>query len=153
MSRTKFYYRDADAPKPNKPNHIGTCIIIALGEKILLEHRADCDDVWGLIGGALEVNESCLDGIKREVLEETGILLKDEEIEFFKIYDDPTRIIAYPDGNVLRSIAVVYRAKLDFIPPLKCSEESKALRFFQKNEITALNIAKVHQPILQDYFM
>ena len=26
----QFYYRDENAPKPNKPNHIGTAVIIRI---------------------------------------------------------------------------------------------------------------------------
>lgn len=150
MKQAAFYYKDSDAPKPNMPNHIGTCILIEVDEKILLEHRTDCD-VWGLIGGALEIDESLLDGIKREVYEETNIALDDEYIEFYGIYDDPSRIIAYPDGNIIRSISVSYIARLDFTPQLKCSEESRELRFFSKNEITSLNIVKTHKHILNDF--
>ena len=53
MKRTIFYYKNSDVPKPNKPNHVGTCIVIVSNNEILLDHREDCD-AWGLIGGALE---------------------------------------------------------------------------------------------------
>ena len=150
MNQTKYYYRNSEAPKPNKPNHIGTCIIVKLSDKILLEHRAD-SDVWGLIGGSLELNESFLDGIKRETREEAGIALNDDEIELYKIYDDPSRIIAYPNGNIIRSITVSYLTELNFAPQLKCSEESRELRFFSKSDLFLLNIAKTHEHILKDY--
>jgi len=152
MKQTSFYYNDSDAPKPNKPNHVGTCILIVAKEKILLDHRMDCD-FWGLIGGALELDETFLNGIKREVAEETNIILDDEQIKFFKIYDDPSRIIAYPDGNIVRSITISFIAKLNFIPKLKCSEESRELRFFSKDEIDSISIAKTHQQILKDYYL
>ena len=46
MRKAKFYYRDKNAPKPNKPNHIGTCAIISYENKILMEYRTD-SDYWG----------------------------------------------------------------------------------------------------------
>ena len=91
MKETCFYYKDINAPKPNKPNHIGTCALIVHNEKILLDARTD-SHVWGLIGGALEIDESLLDGIKREIIEETSIMPTDEQIELFGIYDDPSRM-------------------------------------------------------------
>lgn len=151
MKTASFYYKDDHAPKPNKPNHVGTCIFIVAAGKILLEHRADCD-LWGLVGGALEIDESFLAGIKREVKEETGLSLQDEQIDFFRLYDDPSRIIAYPDGNVIRSITVSYVAKLDFTPKLTCSDESRELRFFTKDEILSLSVVQTHRHILNDYF-
>ena len=96
-------------------------------------------------------NQNLLDGIKREVKEETNIILDDEQIKFYKIYDDPSRIIAYSDGNVIRLISVSYIANLKFKPQLILSEESRELRFFSKNEIASLNIVKTHQQILEDY--
>ena len=151
MNITTFYYKDNNAPKPNNPNHVGTCIFILVADKLLLERRVDCG-LWGLVGGALEVNETFLAGIKREVKEETNISLNDEQIKFYKLYDDPSRIIAFPDGNVVRVITVSYITTLDFVPKLKCSDESRELRFFSKDEINSINIVQTHQHILNDFF-
>ncbi len=38
MIEAKFYYKNENAPKPNKPNHIGVCAIIKYKNKILLEY-------------------------------------------------------------------------------------------------------------------
>ena len=97
------------------------------------------------------MEETFLQGIKREVWEETGIRLSDEEISFYDIYDDPSRIACYPDGNILRIITVVYRARLTQLPELVCSAESRELRFFTKEEITRLSITETHWPIVADY--
>ncbi|MDD3171534.1 MAG: NUDIX domain-containing protein, partial [Bacilli bacterium] len=120
MKRATFYYKDEKAPKPNKPNHIGTSIFIEFDNKLLLEKRQD-SGIWSLIGGGLEIDESLLEGIKRETFEETGIVLSDNNIDFYGIYDDPSRIACYPDGNILRVITVVYFARLDKYPTLICS--------------------------------
>ena len=47
--------------------------------RVLLCHRRD-HDLWNLPGGALEAGESPLDGLKREVKEETGLI-----VEIFKL--------------------------------------------------------------------
>lgn len=150
MKEAVFYYRDPTAPKPNGPLHIGTSIFIEYQEKCLLDHRQD-NDSWALVGGGLDMEETFLQGIKREVWEETGIRLSDEEISFYDIYDDPSRIACYPDGNILRIITVVYRARLAQLPELVCSAESRELRFFTKEEITRLSITETHWPIVADY--
>ncbi|MBU1093608.1 MAG: NUDIX domain-containing protein [Firmicutes bacterium] len=151
MKNAIFYYKDNSAPEPNKPNHIGTSIIIKYNNKILLEHRCDSNR-WAIIGGGLKIKESLIDCAIRETLEETGINIAEDEIHFFKIYDDPSRIASYPDGNVLRVITVVYETELDHLPDLVCSSESKKIEFFSKDEIREIEIAETHKPIIEDYF-
>ena len=79
--------------------------------------------------------------------------LSDEDIKFCKLYDDPSIIIAYPDGNVIRSIMALYTTTLKKMPDLKCSEESTELKFFSKEELKEIKIVETHTPILADYFM
>lgn len=87
----------------------------------------------------------------REVYEETGLGLEKNQLRFYKIYDDPSRIAHYPDGNVLHVITIVYHIKLMNFPKLKTSLESKELKFFSKKEIMHINIAETHIPIIQEY--
>ncbi len=149
MGQARFYYRDAHAPRPNRPNHIGTSVLIEYGGKVLMEHRRD-SDTWAVIGGGLWIGETLAACAVREVAEETGIVLDETELSFYKIYDDPSRIASYPDGNVLRVITVVYKVRLDDMPKLSCSNESKELRFFSREELSGLRIADTHIPIIED---
>ena len=148
--KAQFFYKDSTAPKPNKPNHIGTSVIIEIDNKILLEQRRD-SDTWAIIGGGVKTSETLLECAIREVFEETGIELSEQNIQFYKIYDDPSRIASYPDGNVLRVITVVYRVRLNQYPKLICSEESRELKFFSKEELKEVEIAMTHVPIIENY--
>ena len=148
--KAQFFYKDSTAPKPNEPNYIGTSVIIEMDNKILLEQRRD-SDTWAIIGGGLKINETLLECAIREVFEETGIELREQNIQFYKIYDDPSRIASYPDGNVLRVITVVYRVRLNQYPKLICNEESRELKFFSKEELKEVEIAMTHVPIIEDY--
>jgi len=151
MKQAKFYFQNPNAPKPNKPNHIGATIMINYDGKVLLESRKDSDR-WAFIGGGLLINETLLECAKRETFEETGIVLLDEDIEFCKMYDDPSIIISYPDGNIIRNMMAVYKTTLKESPDLVCSEESRELRFFSKEELKSVNLVETHIPILEDYF-
>ena len=51
----------------------------------------------------------------------------------------------------MRSISIAFILKLEFVPQLICSEESRELGFFSKKELASLNIAKTHQQIIDDY--
>lgn len=145
----KFYYKSKCAPKPNKPNHIGITAIIMNGKKeILFEKRSDSDR-WALIGGGLKINETLEDCCKREILEETG--LKVSDLKQHKIYDDPSRIVEYPDGNILRIITVVYTATVENDVELQISEESNDLQFFTMSEIANLDVVETHRHIIDDF--
>ena len=148
--KATFYYNDSTAPKPNKPNLIGATVLIEYNKRLLLEHRADSER-WAIIGGSLMANESLVDCAIRETREETSINLDKDMVDLFKIYDDPSIIISYPDGNIYRSIMVVYHVKLLEPPNLVVSKESRELRFFSKTELKDIKIAETHIPILQDY--
>lgn len=149
MVQTHFYYKDKSAPQP-KGNRIGTCVLLECDGKMLLEHRAD-SDIWSVIGGGLKVGERLAEGAVRETFEETGLSLREEQLEFYNIYDDPSRIASYPDGNVWRIITVVYRVRLAELPELICSEESRELRFFSKEELRKVKVAATHIPIVEAY--
>ncbi|MCB2290906.1 NUDIX domain-containing protein [Clostridium sp. CS001] len=150
MSEAKFYYKNENAPTPNKPNHIGACAIIKYDGKILLEKRADSNR-WALIGGGLNINESLEQCILREIKEETGLVLEEESLYFWKMCSDPSRIGAYPDGNILRIISAVYQLNLTESHKLVCSDESEELRYFSYDELNELNIAETHRHIVNEY--
>jgi ADP-ribose pyrophosphatase YjhB (NUDIX family) len=149
MRKAKFYYKNSEAPKPNKPNHIGVNVVMIYQNKLLLEKRKDSNQ-WGLVGGGLKIDETLEQGIRREIKEETGIDVSKKNIEFYKVYDDPSRIASYPDGNVLRIISFVYKVTINTLLDVKCSEESLELRFFEKDEIMNLDIVESHQEIVSD---
>lgn len=152
MSEAKFYYRNSNAPKPNRPVHVGACAIIKYNGQILLEKRTDSNR-WALIGGGLDINESLEHCIIREVAEETGIKIEENSLRFLRICSDPSRIAEYPDGNILRMITVAYIIELNEKHLLVCSEESRELKYFSPEELKGLNIAETHRHIIDDHLL
>ena len=147
--QAKFYFRNQNAPKPNKPNHIGMAAILINKGKILLERRSDCAR-WSLIGGGLKVDETLKECFSREIKEETGLEL--QAPDSFIIYDDPTRIAEYPDGNVLRIITALFIKAVDIDEEkLIVSQESMELKFFDIDELELLDIVETHKHIVNDF--
>lgn len=149
MSQAEFYYQDPNAPRPNRPNHLGAAVLIEYDGCILMEHRADSEN-WAFIGGGLEIDETLAQCALREIREETGMVLTEGDLHFFRLYDDPSRIIRYPDGNIIRSVSMVYRVQLTELPILVCSEESRELQFIPLDKIKNLPVAATHRHILED---
>ncbi len=146
----KFYYKNSNAPRPNRPNHIGIAAIIKYKNQILFEKRADCGR-WALIGGGLKTDESLEECLKREIFEETGLEI--HNYKFVDILDDPSRITQYPDGNILRTVTVLYSCELGNVNNLVISDESTELKFFAIEELRDLDIVETHRHIVDSYIL
>lgn len=144
----EFFYKDPNAPRPNRPIGVGVLALIERGGTLLLEKRSDCGR-WGFPGGAIEVDESLEEGLRREVLEETGLVVTGEEL--FAVFPGPSRIVRYPDGNVVRLLTFVYRARVEDFATLRRSDESEELRFFHREELPKLDVIETSQPIINAY--
>lgn len=147
-SEAEFFYKDPDAPRPNRPIGVGVLALIERGGELLLEKRSDCGR-WGFVGGAIEVDESLEEGLRREVLEETGLVVTDEEL--FAVFPGPSRVVRYPDGNVVRLLTFVYRARVEDFVTLRPSDESEELRFFEREDLRKLDIIETSKPIINAY--
>lgn len=99
----------------------------------------------------LKNDESLEQGILREINEETGLVLEEESLCFWKMYSDPSRIGEYPDANIVRIISAVYILNLTESHKLICSDESEELRYFSYDELNELNIAETQRHIVNEY--
>jgi ADP-ribose pyrophosphatase YjhB (NUDIX family) len=127
---------------------LGVGALIERNGALLLERRADAP-LWSLIAGRVENDESLTDGLRREVLEETGLVVA--RCELFGTFTDPTRIVAYPDGAVMRVASFVYRVAVESFDGLRASEESEELRFFAKGDLLRLDVPATQRPVFERY--
>jgi 8-oxo-dGTP diphosphatase len=76
---------------------VGVGAVVVDGERVLLIRRGHepMKGQWSLPGGALEVGETLIDGVRREVLEETG--LEVEPVAMIEVLD---RIARDGEGRV-----------------------------------------------------
>lgn len=148
MGEARFFYKDLDAPTPNQPMSVGVVALIECNNKLLMERRSDSSR-WAIIGGAIKKDESLIDGLFREIYEETG--LKISKYELYGTFSDPSRIIAFPDGNIKRIITMAYKVEVGPHKNLICSDESLELKFIDKSEFDNIKIAETHLPIIEHY--
>ena len=151
MAIVKFYRGDPNPPKTTMPAHLGANAIITCNGKILLEKRRDCD-IWGLVGGGVKKTESPLQAIAREIKEELGLRIPLDAFQKLGVYGEPGRIAAYQDGSIWRMVVVVFGLELETEPEMVISAESKALRFFSKEELKDIEIVVTHSDIVDDWF-
>ena len=90
---------------------VGLCCLI-LNEKnqLLLEKRTD-NGLYCIPGGSLDFDETVIEGVKREVKEETGILLK--EVSLFMIQSGNKMQLSYPNGDVTDYMDLCFIARVD----------------------------------------
>ena len=95
--------------------------------QVLLEERAD-DGYFDFPGGGLDEDEDPIDGARRELLEETGLIA--DELELFKIYTGEITHYVYFNGNEIYGIDHIYICRKyhgELTPQLS---EVKALKFY-----------------------
>jgi 8-oxo-dGTP pyrophosphatase MutT (NUDIX family) len=143
-----FYYRHPNAPTPNRPPSLGVVALLTRDGALLLERRSDAGR-WGLIGGAVDPEESLHAALLREVMEETGLDL--QAYQLFGTFSDPSRIIHYPDGSIIRIITLAYTAVIDADSVPRLSAESLELRFFTPAELMQLDIVETHRHIIDRF--
>ena len=95
--------RDPSAPVPNKPRKVGVCFIVEMDGGVLVDRRAD-DGSLAFTRGTLEDGEFVTEALARELGEETGLAV--ERSSFLGVFSDPTRVIGYPDGSVVRVLTL-----------------------------------------------
>jgi mutator protein MutT len=107
-------------------------IVFNKEEKVLMIHRTD-DDSWCFPGGSIELGEKVEEAAKREVLEETGLVVDD--LELFGVFSGKELYHQYPNGDQVYNVAIVYRTNTFTGELLKNTAESKDCRFFDINEL------------------
>jgi 8-oxo-dGTP pyrophosphatase MutT (NUDIX family) len=145
---SRFYYRDLAAPEPNKPRTLTVIALIERDGSVLLERRADAP-LWSLIAGHVDDDETLTDALRREVCEETGLSVR--AFELFGTFSDPTRIVAYPDGNIYRVASLVDLVEVESFGGMRASDESEELRFFSQAELGGLDIPATQRPVFERY--
>lgn len=144
MSQAIFYYNDPKAPQPDLPYQIGALAIIEKNGCILMEQRVDGGQ-WSLIGGGLEQQESVLECLYREILEETGLEAVSHTL--YGIFSEPGRLMQFPDGHVARGIGIVFRVRVKTVEGMQCSHESLTLRWVDFAELKHLDIIAMQKKI------
>ena len=149
MAAAEFFYKDPDAPQPNRPISVGVLALIDSAGALLMDRRSDCGR-WGLPGGAIAPDEALEAALVREVREETGLAVTD--CELFCISADPSRIARYPDGNVVRLLTFAFAARVENLDALRASEESEGLAFLRRDELRRTDVIETARPIVERYF-
>lgn len=115
---------------------------------ILLLHRQDYKpqgNTWNIPGGKIENNETPLQSVIREVAEETGLILKSNDLQPINSY-----FIRYPDCDYIYH---TFKAIIKKYPRVKIQKkEAKAYKWLTVKEALQLNLIEDEDYCLLDAY-
>ncbi len=115
-------------PDPKRLRRTGVVGIVFDAQGRILLHRRTDNQQWGLPGGSMEINETAMQTVVREIQEETGYDV--EVVRLIGIYSDPKNTtIRYPDGNIVAYVSLAFECKL-VGGNSALSDESSAVEWF-----------------------
>lgn len=115
-------------------------------DRVLLTRRSD-NGRWCLPGGAMEPGESAPEACAREVLEETGLIVKVSKL--VGVYTTPNMLIEYADGNRVQPVALSFEA--DAIGgELTLSDETTEYGYFFLDELNQMDVMEHHLERIMD---
>lgn len=116
--------------------------------RLLLEERKFPEGVWGLAGGLMELGESTEDAAKREVFEETGLVVND--LKLINVYSGNNHFTRAENGDEFFVVTAAYFAET-YEGQLKVNKrESISFEFFYAQELPE-RIVKSHRRIIEEY--
>lgn len=119
------------------------CAVLNDNEEVLLQLRSDTRR-WGCPGGIMDIGETPTEGVRREVLEETGLVLVDPWL--FGVYAGPAYEGRYPNGDEIAVVQLAFVAE-SYEGELGGDDESLDLQFFSLDSLPD-NLVPHHQEFL-----
>ena len=115
--------------------------------EILLQRRTDMP-CWCLPSGSVELNETALDALKREVMEETSLVVL--EAEPMGVYSGPSQKFTYLNGDEIQCFSIAFVVRRWQGEPRPDGVEGSDLQFFSLSQLPD-ELVPIHKPTIEDY--
>lgn len=127
------YYKYLRQYVGHRPIILPGSVVIILNEQneVLLQKRHD--GTWGLPGGLMDLGESFEEVAKREVFEETGLVVNN--LKLLNVFSGSEYYLKVANGDELYSVTAVYYTK-DVSGELNVDyNESEKMQYFSINQL------------------
>ncbi|MGH8979878.1 MAG: NUDIX domain-containing protein [Acidimicrobiales bacterium] len=114
---------------------------------VLLARHADTG-VWGLVGGAIEIDESPCDAAMRETVEEIG--LRPTAMVMIGAFGGPEYRVQYPNGDLVSYVVTAYEARLETGNLMPDGEEVTEARWFGGSTLPMGEMNNLAAALLRD---
>ncbi|MEK5205525.1 ADP-ribose pyrophosphatase YjhB, NUDIX family [Psychrobacillus psychrotolerans] len=127
------YYKQLRQYVGHQPLILPGSNVLILNDKgeILLQEREP--GIYGLPGGLMELGESFEDTARREVLEETALLVG--KLQLCNVYSGPDYYIENPNGDKFYSVSAVFKTSEYSGEVLADDVESISLQFYPPTQL------------------
>jgi 8-oxo-dGTP pyrophosphatase MutT (NUDIX family) len=141
------YVNDPQAPKPTSLVPAVSAVVADPGGRLLLQRRTD-NQLWSVPGGAVELGESVLGALRREVLEETGLEVEVDRL--IGVYSSPDYLVAYDDGEVRQQFSLAFACHITG-GSIQTSSETMDVQWFPPDDLANLNLSAGAARRIDDY--
>ena len=108
--------------------------------QVLLTRRSD-NGRWCLPGGGMDPGESAAEACAREVLEETGLIVRVGRL--VGVYTTPNLVVEYADGNRIQPVAFSFEAEA-IGGELTLSDETTDYGYYSLDEMKQMDMMEHH---------
>jgi ADP-ribose pyrophosphatase YjhB (NUDIX family) len=115
--------------------------------RLLLVRHAD-SGLWGLIGGAVEVDERPAEAAVRETEEETGLLV--ELTRLVTVLGGPRFRVSYANGDEAAYVTIVYEARVAGGVERIDGDEIAELEWFAPARLRAIDLGTIAQATFEE---
>jgi 8-oxo-dGTP pyrophosphatase MutT (NUDIX family) len=137
MVRQAEYYHDPAAPTANSVRPTVFAATRTNSGLLLLGRRSDTLN-WELPGGRVDIGESAVDALLREVVEETGVRISVTGLS--GVYTDPGHVMVYANGEVRQQFSLCFHAHPTGGDPRPDNDEFLNVAWLSPDELDHLTI-------------
>lgn len=122
-------------------------IVLNEAGEVLLQRRTDMP-LWGLPSGSVELDETALEAVKREVAEETSLQVI--QAEPMALYSGASQRFTYPNGDEIQCFSVAFVVRQWKGEPQADGVEGSEVRFFPLSRLPK-DLVLIHKQTLSEY--
>jgi 8-oxo-dGTP pyrophosphatase MutT (NUDIX family) len=123
------------------------CVLVWDDDGRLLLMREAQTGLWQTVGGMVDPDESPWDAAAREAREETGLTVRIDRLR--SALGGPGYRVNYPNGDVCSYVSIVFDVGV-VSGELSGDDEVAELRWFDRDEIGALDLDPLNRHLLRD---